>query len=145
MFLKKSGEVICFPSQNEIVFWFLFAIFKWISGTVKVWKPDYNTILYYWYWLKYIWLRTAKHTPSAQWQGRRSGMKSKPYSSVLIYLKILLENKSLKILIERNISVSNKTTLRQSKFRMSSITSFGRKLFNAFIRKKIASTDFHIS
>ena len=49
--------------------------------------------------------------------------------------------------IARKISVSNKTTLGRSKFRMSSIaTSFGGKLglCNAFNGKKITPTDFHL-
>ena len=40
-------------------------------------KPEHNTILNCWYWLDYIWLKRAKRTPSAQWQGRRTGMKTK--------------------------------------------------------------------
>ena len=50
-------------------------------------------------------------------------------------------------LIVRKISVSNKTTLRQSKFRMSSIaTSFGGKLelFHAFTEKKVTPTEFYL-
>ena len=31
MFLKKAGQVICFPSQNDIVFWFTFSTYKLIS------------------------------------------------------------------------------------------------------------------